>query len=733
MLERIPSWIRGACSLIGALRMSPPGHRPTGPHPIPPDFLGVCVAPGRDPDSDDFLVALLRRLGVSAVRLDGTDLAAASSQRRLLERLLHESFHVALHLVQPREEAAAMDDPRTQAVWRARLATILDRYGRDVEWVEIGSTINRRRWAGYSWRGFWTAWTIAWSEANKRNVTLAGPNVTDFEPIYNAVFLACAKQAGCLPAVHTDNLFVERATEPEAWDPKVFGKAFRRLGRFNLIKKARLLQAIGRRHGVETFVCSHVSWSLRRIRRFLERAEEKQADYVTRYVCLAAASGALRRVYWGPLVGQREGLVDDGTQEYPKIPHVTLYPRMAGDVRSYRIRPAYHTFRTAVARLSGTVYAGAQLTENGLEIHAFVSDAHLLHVVWTTNGRLARLRGCYPSDVVERATICSQEGETLRAIPCTVGESPLYLIWPREEKPLVLPTAAPLRNVRVAVRRDTAFYPIEHADWRGLLAAPAKDRPPDPTPFLPDRIREVPVQEVLRDRRNRVWCLTDPTCSDRRLVVKCFRPGPWYKRFLQRWKPSRGRAAWNAAHELLRRGLLTPNPIAFLEPRDLRARTTSYYICERFDASGSVRQAFEAFAGGASVACGLEGNTFYQALAAFLLRMHDRGVYFRDLSAGNVLFRVLPGDAPFFALVDTARARFFDHPLPLRLRLADLQRIVHPLHERGRNAFLASYCALQRRRPFFWMRIPFWLYDSKHALKALRKRRVQPAPIIRKE
>ena len=123
-------------------------------------------------------------------------------------------------------------------------------------------------------------------------VRYAGPNVTDFEPLYNAGLLSWFRQRGSLPDIHTNNLFVERIIEPEAFDPRVGGRLMAKLFRFNLIKKAQVLQKIGADNKVPELWCSHVSWTAPRIRRFIEDADQKQADYLSRYFVLAAASGA---------------------------------------------------------------------------------------------------------------------------------------------------------------------------------------------------------------------------------------------------------------------------------------------------------------------------------------------------------------------------------------------------------------------------------------------------------
>jgi len=257
---------------------------------------------------------------------------ADNFRERLVRRLIQEGFRVGLHLVAARAEVISLSEPVGAERWRAFLRGTFDRFGQGVEFYEIGSTVNRRRWSGFTIPLFLRAWDIAWEEAEGRRLTLAGPNVTDFEPFYNIPILEALRRRGRLPAIHTDNLFIERATEPESFDHKILGPRFAPLLGFNTVRKdtvrkAALLGEIGRHAGVARTFSTHVSWSFRRIRRLLEDAEEQQADYLTRYCCLTAASGGLNRVYWGPLIGQREGLIDDGTNFFPDVFHVTFYGR----------------------------------------------------------------------------------------------------------------------------------------------------------------------------------------------------------------------------------------------------------------------------------------------------------------------------------------------------------------------------------------------------------------------
>jgi hypothetical protein len=231
-----------------------------------------------------------------------------------------------------------------------------------------------------------------------------------------------------------------------------------------------------------------------------------------------------------------------------------------------------------------------------------------------------------------------------------------------------------------------------------------------------------PESRVLRDRRNRVWAAPDPCDSAKRVVVKRHQVRGAHKRLIQRFRPPRALASWNGAHELLRRGLPTPRPRAafWIEGRPT---ASSYYVCDEFPATGSVRQAFNTFRAGAAQYQDVKETDFYAELAKTLRELHDRGVFYRDLSAGNVLVRV-EGGRVAFSFIDTARARFLPNPLPLDTRMADLKRILHPLHWPGREQFLSAYLTPLGVRPAAWMRRTIAGYDLKHLIKgALRPKR----------
>jgi hypothetical protein len=200
----------------------PSAHLPPAGHVVPERFAGVGVAASENPAMDDWIVEALLAANIRHVRIDFTYGDQTGSAGRLLERLLDKGFKVVLHLLQPLAAAQQMPEPAAEETWRKFLASSLDRYGARVEMVEICSTVNRKRWAGYTLDGFFSAWQIAWRAVRARGLILAGPSVTDFEPPWNIGLLSALQKRGQLPDIQTNNLFSELCTEPERYDNKIF-------------------------------------------------------------------------------------------------------------------------------------------------------------------------------------------------------------------------------------------------------------------------------------------------------------------------------------------------------------------------------------------------------------------------------------------------------------------------------------------------------------------------------
>ncbi len=705
---------------------------------IPADFFGICVASGADPSIDDYLIAQLRDLTIETVRLDYTLPHPEPHEPRILERLLREGFHVCLHPV----GGGTPDQPAAAAATAGRrmsaLQELVAQYGRCLSMLELGATVNRRKWYGASPATFLKEYAPVYRAARAHNLAVAAPNVTDFEPVYNTVLLDIMRRNGLLPQVHSDNLFVERAGEPEQYDHKIAGRYLAGRLKFDLLRKARILHAVSRWAGVRETISTHAAWSLRRIARFCGDIEQKQADYVSRYCILAAVAGVLRHMYWGPLIGQREGLIDDGTDFYPPhIPHVTRYTRVAGKKEDFRRRPAWYAFREVVRRLRGAQFVKACSCDPELFILEFKRPEGILHITWTRDGRRAWTADIYAPEQTAAASGTDRDGRPWTGIPALISESPTFWWWPAPFTPAVRKTARVIPGIRFPINAGASDYQRLTPDgWTGIavMDQATGGAPPDAavSTILPP---PTGADAYMRNARNQVWQQTSPWAPERRVVVKRLGAPRGIRRVLQFFKPTRARRSWNGAVELLRRGLPTPAPVAFLERRQHSALNESYYVCEALDTPHSVRTVFNAYenSDGNPVTADIPQPLFFKQLARFLAELHGKGVYFRDLSAGNILvihgkFRESTAAGITFSLIDTARARFFRHPLDPRRRLCDLMRICHPLDDKRRKRFLAAYLDAAGIRYRHWMEIPFRFYNAKIRLKKIVRGGPRPLP-----
>jgi len=570
--------------------------------------------------------------------------------------------------------------------------TLLDRYP-SIALAEIGSTWNRRKWAGLPRASYLAFWRAAHESASRREIPVAGPNVSDFEPFWNAGLLQMLQDQGVGPDWHSFDLLTERAGEPENWDPKVLGRRLAPVLKLDLVKKARLLASMSSRFGISRTMSSHSCWSLRRIGRLTDDVEEKQADYLARYCCLAAASGALSRLYWGPLIGQREGLIDDGTTEYPARPHVAFYGQVPGQVSNYRRRPAFHAFEAVTRLLRDSRCLSKSPSRQELQIHEFESRDRVVHAVWTRDRRRAVLSNCYDGAALASACILTRDGTAVLRLTKLINESPLYLSWPKAQARTVRENARVLADLTFSRSVPDSIFLAE--DRSGASTAPTM------VTRLPDTNEG---WTTLRNGRNRVLLGKIEGVADS-VVVKQF------------GKKNRSRAlrSWNAANELIRRGIPTPEPVGFSEAKD---SVPSWYACRQFDGM-PVRRVFEALAAGSASYVDVPAREMFRAIVACLAHMHRRGVYFRDLSAGNLLVAFRPGPEELeFALIDTARARFRVKAVSRLDRMNDLKRLVHPLDWRSRRELLDAYRDAADVAPPVWLtEVLFAAYDFKHWVK----------------
>jgi hypothetical protein len=707
--------------LKGGLRIKN-GHLPQANHHIPNDFFGVCVASNADSATDAYIIGQLETLGINNVRLDFSYDDLNNFNERFLQKLIAEDYNVTLHLLAPFDAAKNMLDSNEQERWRMFLATVLDQYGTSIQQVEIGNTINRKRWAGYSYDGFLIAWEIAYVEIKSRNIKLLGPNVQDFEPIYNIGILKILQSKNLRPDTHTDNLFVERVFEPERFDHRILKYKWAKLLKYNLVKKARTLQKIGLDFDVPHTSSSAAFWAIYRIKRILIAGEQKQADYLTRYFTLLAASGALRQANWGALICNREGLINDGLTdaEYPMLERIAQYQSADGLLNEYERYPSFYAMQTVAHYLSGAHYYSAIASTNGLEIHHFSKAQLQFHIAWTTNGKVAYLADIYSERSLRYAKIFNRDGSQLDKNIELVCETPIYLCWDADFNIEVLPKPKLSKNLVIHTHIEQLRYFRYNQDgWLGLvLAKDAIEADLLMQALNPIKLNAPNKKQSLRHARNVIWATEDPRNSAAQITIK--QPVNMYphKALLDRLKPSKAKRSWNGAMELLRRGIGTAQPIAYFEKVGDKSLKQNFYICERVEADCSIGEIFSALARGEATYRDLTPEIIYSQFAQFCNKMHSRLVYFRDFSGGNILVNIDDNKQLHFSLIDTARLRTLNvTPFPLSYRLADMVRACHKLHPEGRERLMQIYLGLSGRKFNLHAKYKFYLYDLKVKLK----------------
>ncbi|MGI9324514.1 MAG: lipopolysaccharide kinase InaA family protein, partial [Pseudomonadales bacterium] len=535
---------------------------------------------------------------------------------------------------------------------------------------------------------------------------------------------------GPSPSIHTVNLFVERVMQPEVSDHRAVGRWATNLARLNLVKKARILNSISKQQGIGQTVCSYNCWTRKRLARENVAPLVKQVDYLVRYLLLAAASGALDRVYWGPLICNRDGLIDCGDANYPEIDNVSFHARARGCVDDYQKLPAYTALQSMCRLLRGAKRVRAVSAENGLT-HVAVVDADDTesHVVWCVDGCIAPLSRLYPTTSLEEAMFQSPLGEVLESSILNVTEHPLLIRWLDPAK-MHQPSAtqinglADVRAERIVHGASSRLQSVlvDTPDWRGVVAlADGAEVQTELARFLPEALLELQEEKVLRDKRNRLWNVRIHDGLPGLQTVKLNR-ARGIKRFTYRFTDSKGRRHWNNATEMLRRGINTPQPLAFFErPRNSGIRD-NYYVCEFVADAFSCREVFSALSSGEDAYLGIERQQWLAQIAGFVASMHHRGVVHNDLSSGNIIMTLSDdGDLQFY-LIDIGRAVVNRRKAyTSRGRFADLNRICYKLSWADRESFVQAYNGSIRGRLPRWWRLPLWSYDAKQNSKKLLK------------
>ena len=417
----------------------PPRPKPFSAHPVDPRFFGMNVCPSPDPEGDAEILKALSDLGVAAVRIDYGQRADRGPADRLIAGLLDYGYPITLHLVQDPADAATMHEQgEATEEWRAFVREALDCYGHHIEAIEIGSTPNRHSWSGYTIADYATATRIArdvldaWTTENGGEdyaPLFLGPNISDFAPYFTIGQLAECYRRGVRFDAMTDNLFIDRVGEPEAYDQHVLGEHLKGLARMDLARKQQALLAIGRRFGARSAWCTYTHYTLnfgRERRRYV--SEEQYADYMVRQHLVTAAAGSFDRLYWGTLVSHHKGLTDEslGVRPYPPFVH----HRFATDAppAEWKRRDLFfRAYATMTSWLANARFTRRIEPAPGVTVLEFENDEKRIDVGWTRDGMRHDLDLASIGAAHAPRRVASRDGhETDSDKSLTLSPSPTY-------------------------------------------------------------------------------------------------------------------------------------------------------------------------------------------------------------------------------------------------------------------------------------------------------------------
>lgn len=133
------------------------------------------------------------------------------------------------------------------------------------------------------------------------------------------------------------------------------------------------------------------------------------------------------------------------------------------------------------------------------------------------------------------------------------------------------------------------------------------------------------------------------------------------------FRESKARRSYNYATILLEKGIGTPQPIAYLENKNIFGLQDSYYFSEHVDADLTFRELV-------TYPDWENHEQILRDFTIFCLQLHDNGIEFKDHSPGNTLVKKQPDGSYKFYLVDLNRMNFHDQ-MSFELRMKNLSRL----------------------------------------------------------
>ena len=175
------------------------------------------------------------------------------------------------------------------------------------------------------------------------------------------------------------------------------------------------------------------------------------------------------------------------------------------------------------------------------------------------------------------------------------------------------------------------------------------------------------------------WAAIFTLSNGKRIFFKRDKTKGWIEYLKYFVFPSKGRKEWFIAYQSGKRHLQIPRPLGWMERIHRGLVKESFYLSEAIGSGVSIIEETDR----------LRGEQTFNELVKIVRRIHDSGLYHRDLHAGNFLW-----DGESLFLTDLHRARILKS-LSIDQRLANLSHLFHSLRsiweEGERSRFLERY------------------------------------------
>jgi len=276
------------------------------------------------------------------------------------------------------------------------------------------------------------------------------------------------------------------------------------------------------------------------------------------------------------------------------------------------------------------------------------------------------------------------------------------------------------------VKQNKYFIPFKSSTYKGFINRDFYSPELLDLLYNPDRAFSEPVSTIIKDSHTTSSCFMPLQIAGEKfeLYIKRYNYQNIFYALKNLFRTSRGKRVWKVANGFVLRTIPIPLPIAFLEQRKGGVLTKSFFITQKIDQSIPLITLFQKGLSNAPTETAKIKNELLQQVARILRRMHEQGIWHRDLKASNLLVQKKAGQKEKLYLLDLDGTRI-KRKIRNKDRTKDLARLNASLLDTktismpDRVRFLKYYLNVRKTRD---QKVrEFWKAMVWHTQKKLKK------------